>query len=234
MRTRFLGGTNKLPIIKKGAEANLILEDFSDLFYPHEEIEKVLVKHRISKDYRAKKLDENLRDFRTLHEAKLLSDAKEAGVPTPAIYRVDRVSMKIVMEYIKGVAIKEVLGDLNSSERKNLCKNIGMQIGLLHDYGIIHGDLTTSNMIQDGKGNIYFIDFGLGEYNSSTEARGTDIHLLHRTLRSTHFRVADESYDAILTGYRKIIGKEAEEVIKRVQEIEKRGRYVKKDERQQK
>ncbi len=220
-----------LPIIAKGAEANLILEDFSNLFYQHEDIEKVLIKNRISKDYRVEKLDEKLRDFRTVHEAKLLSDAKKAGVPTPTIYRVDRVGMKIIMEYIEGVAIKEILEDLEPKSRKEICEIIGKQIARIHDFGIIHGDLTTSNMIRDEEGKIYFIDFGLGEYNPSTEAQGTDLHLLHRTLKSTHFSVAKESYKAILSGYRQELGENAEEVIQRVKEIEKRGRYIGKEER---
>lgn len=220
-----------MPIIKKGAEANLILEDLSDLFYPHEEIEKVLVKHRISKDYRVEELDENLRDYRTVHEAKLLSDAKKAGVPTPTIYRVDRVRMKIIMEYIEGVAIKEILEDLEPEQRKKICKIIGKQIARIHNYEIIHGDLTTSNIILDKEGKIYFIDFGLGEYNPSTEAQGTDLHLLHRTLKSTHFSVAEESFQAMLSGYRTELDKNAEEIIQRVKEIEKRGRYIGKEER---
>ena len=86
-------------------------------------------------------------------------------------------------------------------------------------------------MIFGEDGNIYFIDFGLGEYNSSTEAKGTDIHLLHRTLKSTHFEIAEESYESILKGYRKEMEIGSEEVIERVKEIERRGRYVKKEER---
>ena len=218
-------------VIAKGAEANLILKDFSDLFFSSDEPGEVLVKRRIPKKYRNEKLDKNLRDFRTVHEAKLLAEAKKAGVPTPVIYRVDRKDMEIVMEYVEGEAIKEILEGLDSSKRKEVCENIGQLIARLHSSGIIHGDLTTSNMIFSEDENIYFIDFGLGETNSDTEARGTDIHLLHRTLNSTHFEVAAESYDAIMKGYKDEMGKGAEEVIERVREIERRGRYVKKDER---
>ena len=218
-------------IIAKGAEANLILKNFSDLFFPCEEFGEVLIKRRIPKEYRNVELDEDLRDFRTVHEAKLLADAKKAGVSTPLIYRVDRTDMEIIMEYVEGEAIKEILEGFRSSKRKEICLNIGKQIARLHDSGIIHGDLTTSNMIFGEDGNIYFIDFGLGEYNSSTEAKGTDIHLLHRTLNSTHFEVAEESYESVLEGYKKESGVGAEEVIERVKEIERRGRYVKKEER---
>ncbi len=221
-----------MPIIAKGAEANLILRDFSELFYPVDN-RKVLVKHRIKKKYRAEKLDRRLRGFRTTLEAKLLSDAKEARVPTPTVFRVDRVQMKLVMEYIEGDPLKEFLEDLDSSSRRRVCETIGEQIARLHDFGIIHGDLTTSNMIRAEDDRIYFIDFGLGEYNSSTEAQGTDLHLLHRTLRSTHFRVAEESYRRVVEGYKSELGEVAQDVIDRVKEIESRGRYIEKDERVQ-
>lgn len=220
-----------MPTINKGAEANLILEDFNDVMYPSSRLKEVLIKHRIPKEYRAKSLDRKLRDFRTSLEAKLLRDAKKAGVPTPNVYRVDREKMQIVMEYVRGDAIKEVLEDMDSESRGDLCRRIGRQIGRLHGFGIMHGDLTTSNMIRDGKDKIYFIDFGLGEYKSNTEARGTDLHLIHRTLQSSHFKVAKESFDALKEGYVEEMGETGKEVIQRVREIEKRGRYVPKEER---
>ncbi len=220
-----------MQLIGKGAEANLFLEDFEKALYPSENVDRVLIKHRISKDYRAEKLDRKLRDSRTSLESKLLFDAKRAGVPTPTVYRIDRVEMKIFMQYVEGEAVKDFLEDLDSEERKKIAIIIGQQIGRLHDFGIIHGDLTTSNMIKGKNNQIYFIDFGLGEYNSSTEARGTDIHLIHRTLESTHFKVSEEVYQSILKGYRKELGETAEEVIQRVKEIEKRGRYIPKEER---
>lgn len=219
-----------MPVIEKGAEANLILEDFVDVMYP-DDVDKVLIKHRISKNYRVDELDKKLRDYRTSLEAKLLSDAKKAGVPTPTVYRIDRKEMSLVMEYIEGKAVKEFLEEVCSDTRKDLCKTIGLQIARLHNFGIIHGDLTTSNMIRSEDGKIYFIDFGLGEYNSSVEAQGTDIHLLHRTLNSSHFNVADESFQAVLKGYRDKTGERGEQVIRRVEEIESRGRYVGKEKR---
>lgn len=219
-----------MPLIKKGAEASLFLEDFSQTMYPSKN-DKVLIKHRIPKDYRAEKLDQKLRSSRTSLEAKILADAKEAGVPTPLVYQIDKLGTRIIMEYVNGETVKDILEDLDSKSRKNLCEKIGKQIARIHDYGIIHGDLTTSNMIETEKNQIYFIDFGLGEYDPSVEARGTDIHLLHRTLKSTHFKVAEEAYREILQGYKKEMGKSAEEVIKRVQNIERRGRYISKEER---
>lgn len=221
---------NQMPLIKKGAEANLLLEDFCDELHPAAG-GKVLVKHRIPKDYRVKGLDLDLRDFRTGLEAKLLNDAKRAGVPTPIIYEVDRTGMRIIMEYVEGELVKTFLEDMNPRDRRELCELIGKQIARLHGAGIIHGDLTTSNMIRTPEGKVYFIDFGLGGYDRSREARGTDLHLLYRTLQSSHFRVADEAFKTVLGGYRRELGKVADETVRRVEEIERRGRYVSKEER---
>lgn len=219
-----------MPIIRKGAEANLLLEEFGDVLHPARE-GKVMVKHRISKQYRVPELDARLRDSRTALEAKLLSDAKRAGVPTPAVYEVDRVGTRLVMEFVEGDQVKTFLEDLEPPERGKLCELIGEQIGRLHSAGLVHGDLTTSNMIRTRGGKIYFVDFGLGEYTPSVEARGVDLHLLRRTLQSTHYRVAAEAFEAVLDGYKRELGKVADEVIRRVEEIERRGRYVPKEER---
>ena len=214
-----------MPLIKKGAEANLLLEDFSKVLHPGGE-GKVIVKHRISKAYRVPDLDLNLRSSRTALEARLLADAKRAGVPTPTVYEIDRERMRLVMGYVEGKQVKLILEGLDPSERRELCELIGRQIARLHSAGIIHGDLTTSNMIRTRGGKIYFIDFGLGEYNPSVEARGVDLHLLKRTLQSTHFRVADEAFRAVIDGYKREFGKGADEVLARVRQIERRGRYV--------
>lgn len=219
-----------MSLIKKGAEANLYLEDFTQVLHPLGE-GKVIVKHRISKRYRVPQLDSQLRESRTALEAKLFSDAKAVGVPTPIVYEVDRVGMRLVMDFIEGKQVKLILNGLKPAERSNLCSLIGKQVARLHRAGIVHGDLTTSNMILTPQGKVFFVDFGLGEYNPSLEARGVDLHLLRRALQSTHFKVADETYRAVIAGYKREFGKGASKVIERVEEIEKRGRYVPKEER---
>lgn len=217
-------------LIKKGAEANLYLEPFTRVLHQAGE-GKVIVKDRIPKRYRIPELDLQLRKSRTALEAKLLSDAKRAGVPTPIVFEVDRVGMRIVMEFVEGRQVKLVLDKLRPAERKKLCRMIGRQVARLHRAGMVHGDLTTSNMIIKPDGRVYFVDFGLGEYNPSVEARGVDLHLLKRALQSIHFRVTEDAYRAVLSGYRQEFGNKADEVIERAEDIERRGRYVAKEER---
>jgi TP53 regulating kinase-like protein len=215
-------------LIRKGAEANLYLCEAKQLFGYGEG--KVVVKHRIPKTYRVREIDQKLRSSRTVLEARLLSEAKKAGVHTPTIFLIDRKEAKLVMEFVEGERLKEALGKMKPEERRRICRELGRTVARLHRAGIVHGDLTTSNVILR-EGNLYLLDFGLSEHDSSTEARGVDLHLCRRALQSTHFRIADECYQQILEGYRREFGKGAGEIIKRAEEISKRGRYIPKEER---
>ncbi len=161
-------------LLKKGAEASLFLTDW------HER--KVIIKVRVPKKYRPQELDEQIRSYRTVHEPQLMHEAKAAGVPTPLIYMVNVPESSITMEYIEGQQIKQVLNSVSKIERHDLCVKIGESIARLHKHGLIHGDLTTSNMILNPNGKIFFVDFGLGEKNIELEAKGVDLHLLKRAL----------------------------------------------------
>jgi TP53 regulating kinase-like protein len=116
---------------------------------------------------------------------------------------------------------------LEGKKRKHVCTTIGSAIGRLHKNGIIHGDLTTSNMILDPEERIVFVDFGLGEKTDDLEAKAVDLHLMKRALQSTHYRVAQYCFNAVMDGYSSIIGLEkTKEVLGKIEEIERRGRYV--------
>jgi len=178
------------------------------------EIEDDLVyKRRIEKRYRVKEIDERIRRERTKSEAKLISEARRKGVPTPIIFDVN--DYELVMEKIEGNLAREVINE-------DISERIGELVGILHKNGIIHGDLTTSNIIVGD--HIYFIDFGLSFIESSTEARGVDVHVFFQSLEGTH-----ESYgqlkESFIMGYKRTFP-HAAQVLKRAEEIERRGRYV--------
>ncbi len=208
-----------MQLIKKGAEASLYLAEWHG--------RKAILKKRLPKNYRPSALDEQIRNYRTVHEPQLMHEAKKAGVSTPTIFLVDAKEATIVMEFIEGRQIKQLLGDVSAEERQSLCLKIGGLIGGLHKNGIIHGDLTTSNMILSPKGKIFFVDFGLGEKTRELEAMGVDLHLMKRALQSAHFRFAEECFKAVVKGYSKVLGAEAaKNVLDKIREIERRGRYV--------
>jgi TP53 regulating kinase-like protein len=208
-----------MTLLKKGAEASLFLADWHG--------RKVVIKERLPKRYRPAELDAKIRGYRTAHEPQLMHEAKKAGVPTPTIFLVDMKDAAITMAFVEGKQVKQVLTDVSRKERRELCVKIGRLIGKLHRHGVIHGDLTTSNMILNAEGKIFLVDFGLGEKNKELEARGVDLHLMKRALQSTHYRFAEECFKHVLKGYSAVLGREeAEKVFGKIREIERRGRYV--------
>lgn len=202
-------------IIYRGAEAEICLSRYLE--------EKVVQKRRIPKSYRIKEIDSFLISFRTKEEAKLISEARSHGVSVPIIYDVDLEEGVITMQYLEGKRIKDILNDLDEKERKRICNMIGKSIAKLHNNDIIHGDITTSNMILLGD-RIHFIDFGLGSKNGEIETKGVDLHVLMEAFESTHSQHPD-CFDYALEGYKKEFSGNAGAVIKKIEDIVKRGRY---------
>lgn len=201
-------------IIGRGAEAILYKEKVYG--------EPALVKDRIKKGYRIKELDIKLRKQRTKREADLLSEARRIGVKTPAVLKTKET--KLFLELIEGRLVRELIPELDRKELGKLMKTLGKKVGKLHVNDIVHGDLTTSNMIKKEDG-LYFIDFGLGFVSSSVEDKAVDLHVLKEALKSRHNEVWKTCFSAFKKGYKKVDEKEAKEVLKRLKVVEKRGRY---------
>jgi len=215
-----------MELINQGAEAKIYSTDFKEYFG----IDKdglLIVKERISKGYRIDELDKRLVLQRTLFEAKLLHEAKIAGVPTPVIYFIDKSIHAIVMENVVGTRVKEALQG-SREVRHDILEKIGDLVGRLHSNNIVHGDLTTSNMIMTD-GHIVFIDFGLGEFSSEIEKQAVDAHLLKQALKSTHFEHWEKYWKTFIGSYCRTYAK-GKEVIERINDIELRGRYIERGE----
>ncbi len=194
----------KAKLIAQGAESKLWL------------VNDVVIKERFSKSYRIKQLDVKLRRFRTKREAKALRKAGKL-INVPKVLEVSDYSIK--MAYING----EVLRDVISKVSDELIKKVGHHIALLHNEGIIHGDLTTSNMIINDD-ELFFIDFGLSEFNGSIEAKAVDLHLLREALRAKHFKVFNHVWNLIKNAYLKEC-LDGDLIINRLSIVEKRGKY---------
>jgi TP53 regulating kinase-like protein len=206
-------------LLKKGAEAHLYREEWYGL--------QVVRKYRLPKAYRVPQLDSEIKHARTVREARLMHAAAMSGVPTPSIYFIDSDSSTIIMQFIEGIVLNDVVDSLDEKKRVSIFHRIGQQIALLHQNDIVHGDLTTSNMILTPSEKVFFIDFGLGDFTSSVEDKGVDIHLMRRALESAHFKHSNECFDAVVSGYRVTLGDEqSSHVLNRVKEIEMRGRYL--------
>jgi Kae1-associated kinase Bud32 len=205
-----------MEIIKRGAEAILYIDYF--------EGRRVLVKERIKKGYRLEVLDTKLRVERTRREARLMREARNIGVYTPQIFHVDEKNCRIIMEFIDGYRLKDILDKWSKEKIERVFIEIGKNIGKMHSADIIHGDLTTSNILIKNN-TIYFIDFGLGYFSKRIEDKGVDLNLFKEAIRATHPNLLSLCWQNIVIGYMQGFDK-WKEVLERVDEIERRARYV--------
>ncbi len=213
----FPGETAQAKLIYKGAEAEIYLQDWQG--------DLAIRKTRVAKPYRVQELDESIRRTRTAHEANMMHEARKLGTPVPAIQHIDPDSTTLIMDYIKGPTLKEELYRLSMSGRRGRCNSLGILLGLMHEGGVVHGDMTISNVLsEDGK--LFMIDFGLGDFSNEIEDKGVDLLLLSRAMKSTHYAFHTFLFKAFLKGYSKAVGKKrGDETFQKMHEIEKRGRY---------
>lgn len=204
---------NKL--ISQGAEAKIFFETKENL----------ITKDRIPKSYRIKQLDDKIRKRRTKSEAKLLTKASKI-VNTPIPFLQPGRSYQIKMPFIKGKKLSDFLDSFSLKKQKEICKQIGKDLAKLHDENIIHGDLTTSNLIfvhSKAKDKIFFIDFGLGFFNGKYEDKAVDIHLFKQALEAKHYKNWEGLFEEFSKGYK--TSKNSKLIFQRLKAVEKRGRY---------
>lgn len=198
----------KQKLLSIGAEAVLLLEKTKS---QKKEQDKV-IKKRLKKSYRIKEIDERLRSSRTKREVKVLEKLHDLGF-VPRVLATDNQNT-IEIEYLDGKRLSECL---EQEQYETLGQEIGKKIKQVHDRGIIHGDLTTSNMIlKDNK--IYFIDFGLSFFSEKVEDKAVDIHVLEEALESRHHTVSKNVFAAVKKAYHDA------GVLKRLEQVEMRGR----------
>jgi TP53 regulating kinase-like protein len=217
----------KKEIIKKGAEAVLYMGHW----FGHD----VIFKHRIPKKYRIEELDQQIRSQRTINEARALIKIKKYGINVPQVYEIDYSNAIIIMGYVKGERLKDIMNDLSNFQKKWIFRKLGEFISKLHQNGQIHGDITTSNIILNKKEKIYLIDFGLHEYSDSIEDKSVDLHLFKRVLIASHGDDYKFCFKMFLEGYKNAYVKEkrslSKSIIKNIKIIETRGRYIEKHDR---
>ncbi len=203
----------KTRLIQQGAEAKILLNEKNNL----------IIKDRILKSYRHPILDKQIRKHRTKSEIKLL--AKASKIINSATPQNSSEFDKILMPFIKGKKLSECLDKLPLKEQKKIFREIGKSVAKLHKEDIIHGDLTTSNILLKDK-KIFIIDFGLGYISKKVEDKAVDLHLLKQAIEAKHFNNFSELVKEAFNNYEKILGKiESKKIFERMTAIERRGRY---------
>jgi N6-L-threonylcarbamoyladenine synthase/protein kinase Bud32 len=191
-----------MAIIAQGAEATI------------ERMKEGVVKRRVPKGYRHPELDRTLRAERTRAEANLLAKAAAVGVRVPRVLGQDGDAL--VLERINGPLVRDRI-----DARPSLARGVGMLVAKLHDASIIHGDLTTSNMVLAAKG-VVLLDFGLGFVSRRAEDKAVDMHVFLQSVASRHHRIERRARTAFLDGYR--ASRDAVVVLERLRSVEARGR----------
>ena len=199
---------------KKGAEA--------DIYQTKWQNSKAILKIRKTKNYRNPSLDSKIRKQRTIKESQMISQVKLFGIPTPLVYFVDLKKTSIVMQEIPG----KIVHDLPELKIIKLLREIGKLIGAMHNNGVMHGDLTTSNFILF-QNTVFVIDFGLSQNTIKPEDHAVDLRLIKEILNSAHTKIMEPAWKNFLIGYKSVVGNtNYVKIIKLVSDIESRGRYA--------
>jgi Kae1-associated kinase Bud32 len=210
----------KKNILSRGAEATLTKVKILNKW--------VVEKTRTPKTYRHPDLDSRLRKERTAHEARMIHEVKTLGIPAPLLYAWDAKNARLVIEYIEGPRLKNVLiqKGVSIARKKKLCTEFGSIIARLHANGIIHGDLTTSNILVRTKGKndeLVLIDFGLSTHSKKLEDVAVDLVNLKKTFTATHANF-EEGWKIIQDAYRASGGKAT--ALAQMEKVEARIRYA--------
>lgn len=235
-------------LITQGAEALLYRSTYLLPTLP------CALKYRPSKPYRHPILDARLTKHRILSEARVLAKCRREGVPVPAVYALDESAGWMMIEWIEGEVVRVRLNEwlrrrkergveegLEDGELVGLMERVGTVVGRMHAVGVVHGDLTTSNLmlrprkreVINGEGDsvgeervldgeIILIDFGLASQSMQDEDRAVDLYVLERAFGSTHPR-AESLFKEVLSAYGKSF-KGANVVLKKLEEVRMRGR----------
>jgi len=168
---------------------------------------------------------------------------------------VDAVEGVLGLEWIEGKSVRFLLGSSEESEdeiseeelveedsqdveedplqqygvtQDDTMQMIGTEIAKMHQADIIHGDLTTSNMIlrhpSSEKGlQLVLIDFGLAYVSSLVEDKAVDLYVLERAFASTH-PASQPLFASVLKAYHTKMGRDWGAVSKRLDDVRLRGR----------
>lgn len=229
-------------------QENLIAQGAESLVYsathPYLADQECIVKYRPKKPYRLPELDAQLSKHRTLAEARILQKLALSDVAVPHLVFVDAKNAFIYMEKIEGLSVKQwiwdeegdpeggasVAGDITRSlpdgdvsSLKDTLTLVGREIGKLHKTDIVHGDLTTSNiMLRDGKPVV--IDFGLASHSTLAEDKAVDLYVMERAVLSTHPVHSSKYCEWLFDGYLAVVGKTQKEVMRKLEDVRLRGR----------
>lgn len=214
-------------LLRQGAESKVYKGEYFG--------KQAVFKERFVKTYRHPELDRQLTRERIKAEARGLRRCRIAGIPVPTVYFIDLTSRLMVMSYLENsVTLRDAIADIQKSSSNEgdsrlalLMHRTGEVIALMHKDSVIHGDLTTSNLIVQQLGSttpiVSVIDFGLSFISETPEDKGVDLYVLERAFLSTH-PGSEVLFEGLLKSYAKSYGLKANAIMKKFDEVKQRGR----------
>lgn len=208
-------------VLSQGAEAVLTVVNFFG--------RRAVRKERIQKQYRHPELDKRLRSRRLNQELRMLTRLRKAGISVPAVYDVDARRCSFVMQAVAGCTLKTFLHGRQLSELdrevENVMSEVGKVVGRMHGADVVHGDLTTGNVMVKLKKEgceVSVIDFGLSFSNGTEEDLAVDLYVFERAVIAAHSENAQRLNDTFLSAYTTQL--ERPGVISRLEDVRGRGR----------
>lgn len=195
-------------------------------------------KQRRPRSWRHPDLDHRLGVRRMTSEARLLIRLRKCGLPVPAVWDLDLDGGQLVLEWLPGRTLIEVLNDENSELQtvELALKSVGSAVRHLHREAMTHGDLSTNNVLIHEQ-EVFLIDFGLAAVEYEVERFGIDLHVLDEILGASHPQW-EGAINWVLEGYAGVDAElgtapvhqggkvpTATEVLTRLDEIRQRVRY---------
>lgn len=210
--SKIMHPTTKDRELARGAEAVVTLSHFFG--------RTAVRKKRLPKGYRHPELDAKLTLHRIQQEARTMLRLRKAGIRVPAVYSVDLKSGLLVMEFVDGITLKEFL-QLGQHTSADVMLKAGRAVAQMHNADIVHGDLTTGNIMVKGE-QVCIIDFGLSSANGTDEDVAVDLYVLERAVISAHSEKAQQLNQLFLQAYKEELKRPA--VLKRLEQVRSRGR----------
>lgn len=155
-----------------------------------------------------------LKRSRAWCEWYLLEKMTAMGLPVPR-----PVAAMVVRDgvfYCQDILIRRIADTVALSQRlqegslpSGLWAEVGKCIQKFHASGVYHADLNAHNILLDGEGQVYLIDFDKGEIRNEGQWQASNIARLKRSLnklkqldqKATGFSFTEDDWSAFLQGY---------------------------------
>jgi predicted Ser/Thr protein kinase/tetratricopeptide (TPR) repeat protein len=122
-----------------------------------------------------------------------------AGLAHPSIVQVYDFGTEgrlhyIVMEYVEGRSLKEVLarGKLEPAEALRIARAAARTLQFAHERKIVHRDIKPANLLIDPQGRVRILDFGLAK----SLAEGKALTLSHTMLGTPYYMSPEQAFGA--------------------------------------